>query len=459
MTTTTGEKRTRAFATSTGGKNILLHSAGLVSTGFYVCLALFSKQETPVDLTAFYSLMGGAWVLLLGLLFYYFKTGALPQTRTILVWAIIFRLAGLAAEPVYEDDYFRFLWDGWVFAETGNPYGIPPMEYFSQTGIPKKIGYALERLNNPDAPTIYGPVLQGLFILSYWAAPGNLFVLKLFFLLFDISLLALMARFCTGRNLLFYAWCPLLVFEISFNAHPDIVGAVLLTAAFFCRKKERFSWAIALCAAAASVKIFALIALPFLSTRGSRLKDAAVFLFTFGFLHLPFLVQGSAAEFEGLVVFGKFWEFNSALFGVFGLFLRPELARPTCLLIFAALLVTLWRRWQKSENTAIPLDTVFGLFFLCSPVINPWYLLWLVPFAAMRLRFWSIAALIAVSLSYITGINLGDSALGNFEHPLWLRPVEFGIVILGLGLDAVQRHSPIKARILRDKRSEHPNNI
>ncbi len=453
---TAGKNRTRAFVF--GGKNALLHIAGLFSVGLYVYLALLSNQEDPVDLIAFCSLLGGTWVLLLGLLIYCFKTRALPKTRTILAWAIIFRLAGLAAEPVYEDDYFRFLWDGWVFAETGNPYGIPPMEYFSDPGIPKEIGYALERVNNPDAPTIYGPVLQGLFVLSYWTAPGNLFVLKLFFLFFDIALLALMARLCKGKILLFYAWCPLLIFETSFNAHPDIVGAALLTTAFYARGKNRPSWAIALCAAAASVKVFALIALPFLSTRGNRLKDAAVFLLIFGFLHLAFLAQGGA-EFEGLLIFSKFWEFNSALYGLFGLFLSPEIARPTCLVIFAGSLVLLWYRWQKSGNTSPPLDTAFGLFFLCSPVINPWYLLWLLPFATMRPHFWSVAALIAVSLSYITGINLGDASLGNFNHPLWLRPFEFGIVALGLGMDAIMRPSLIDSRISQDKRNERPNSI
>jgi hypothetical protein len=69
---------------------------------------------------------------------------------------------------------------------------------------------------------------------------------------------------------------------------------------------------------------------------------------------------------------------------------------------------------------------------LLSTTVNPWYLLWLLPFLALRPSLPGLVALAAVTLSYVTGLNLGDPALGNFEHPVWLRPLEYGLVAAAL---------------------------
>jgi hypothetical protein len=37
-----------------------------------------------------------------------------------------------------------------------------------------------------------------------------------------------------------------------------------------------------------------------------------------------------------------------------------------------------------------------------------------------------LAALSLVSLSYLTGLNLGWASLDNFAHPWWVRPLEYG---------------------------------
>ena len=127
--------------------------------------------------------------------------------------------------------------------------------------------------------------------------------------------------------------------------------------------------------------------------------------------------------------------------------LNPAVARIGGMLIFAAIFYWLLRRYWISKDSEPPLDIVFGLFFLASPVINPWYLQWLLPFAAMRPRFWSVTALAVVSLSYVTGYNLGDPTLYAYAHPVWLRPLEFGLIGLAVGLDVLW------------KRTEEPSEI
>jgi hypothetical protein len=91
-----------------------------------------------------------------------------------------------------------------------------------------------------------------------------------------------------------------------------------------------------------------------------------------------------------------------------------------------------WVRWVRAkESTARmlpPGEWIFGAFLLLSATANPWYALWLWPFVAARPSVVGVAALAAVSLAYGTGLNLGDSTLGAFDHPVWLRPLEFGVI-------------------------------
>jgi len=93
-----------------------------------------------------------------------------------------------------------------------------------------------------DVPTIYLPVAQGVYLLSYLLAPNNLFALKGIFLLCDLvtcgALSWLLARKgLDPRRMIIYAWCPLPIVEYALQGHVDpltimltvlaVVGAVV----------------------------------------------------------------------------------------------------------------------------------------------------------------------------------------------------------------------------------------
>jgi hypothetical protein len=69
-------------------------------------------------------------------------------------------------------------------------------------------------------------------------------------------------------------------------------------------------------------------------------------------------------------------------------------------------------------------DWIFGVFFLLSPVVNPWYLLWMLPFVALFPTSAGVAALVVVSVAYAHGLHLPGSELGPYDHPTWVRVVE-----------------------------------
>ena len=79
----------------------------------------------------------------------------------------------------------------------------------------------LDQVNNPGLPTIYGPVSPAAFLLGYAVAPASVLPLQAIFVAFDLGIVLLLLRLAPAHAVLLYAWCPLVVKEIAFTAHPE----------------------------------------------------------------------------------------------------------------------------------------------------------------------------------------------------------------------------------------------
>ena len=218
------------------------------------------------------------------------------------------------------------------------------------------------------------------------------------------------------------------------------MGACLLLAAVLLRRREYICGAAACLALAVGTKILALLLAPFVLAR-TGLRAWLVFGAVLVLLYLPFLLQGSS-DTASLAVFARAWEFNAALYGVLTQWLSDADAK---LLLAAGLLAlgsAYWLRYRRKTPGAIPRgDWIYGLFLFAAPVINPWYVLWLLPFAVVYPSFWAWTASWALLLAYITGLNLGDFNLEPFAHPVWVRPLEFGLILIALGVDIWRRRT------------------
>ena len=207
----------------------------VVSYGFLVWFS-FGSTQSLAGLMGIYLLIS----LLAFILFYRSFSGFAPGNSTIFLGAVIFKAIGLFGIPFFEDDYFRFLLDGCVFWTESSPYGIPPQSITDQGDSHNCYQYSLF-VNYPELSTIYPPVLQGIFALSYAVAPGSLLGLKLIFLAFDLCLLILLSYLIPRQWLLLIAWHPIFTLQTVFNVHPDIIGIVFLVAALsaFARQNDR----------------------------------------------------------------------------------------------------------------------------------------------------------------------------------------------------------------------------
>jgi hypothetical protein len=350
---------------------------------------------------------------------------AVPQ-RSVLITgvlcAIALRVVGLWSAPIYEDDWARYLWDGFRFLEDGTPYGYAP-EAYSDFDLEEPWRGVLSQVNNPAVPTIYAPALQYVFAVSACIAPASLTALKGILIIFDLVLWAIVARLGGPAAGLRYALCPLVIFEVSFNAHADIIGATLTVACYALVRNARFVSAGLVAGLALACKPFAIVIAPSFLTRHGFVSAAAAGA-VLVLLYAPFVLSGET-EWEGLQIFSHWWEFNSLGFaGLKAVFGDPA-ARPVGFLLGASVAATLALHWRLKEPRAIPPADLWLLALLFfSPVINSWYLLWVVPWACLRPNVVTWSALPAVSLSYLTTGVLGIEAPGFHDHPVWVRPLE-----------------------------------
>jgi hypothetical protein len=344
------------------------------------------------------------------------------------VWLVGAMIAaiGLAGTPLFEDDYYRYLWDGFRTATTGSPYGIAPEHFFFDDSVPKAFRGVLDQINNPEVATIYGPVLEGLFTLGFLIDPGNERLLRLFWAVANLGLAALLLRKAPAHRVALYTWSPLVLKEIYLSGHPDAVLALLLCAGWLLsRKRIGAGLGIAL-GLAAGVKVVAFAALPLLLRAKHPLLAGFAAATALVLAYLPFLLIGGAqSDLDGLLVFAQRWEFNPSPLFAGVRYIAGETAAKV-LLAGTVMGGAVWLLGRQTVNELAlpPLHIVFGAVLLVTPVVNPWYLLWGLPFAVSFRATWPWAASFALLLSYATGENLELPSLEPFAvHPLayWLQ--------------------------------------
>ena len=392
----------------------------------------YASHAPPVSVWSLFLPLAAAW---LGFAWF----AALSPGRVALVagilCAVAVRIAGIWSLPIHEDDWARYLWDGIRFLQDGTPYKYAPAAYFDfDLGPPWDS--VLAQVNNPSVPTIYAPTLQYVFALATWIGPASLTTLKAILVTFDVLLWGVIARLGGAVAGLRYALCPLVIFEVAFNAHADIVGVALIMVCYALALSGRWVHAGLAIGLAIASKPFALIVAPTL-LRGRWIVTGVAALAALIALYAPFVLSG-ATELEGLQVFSRWWEFNS--FGFVGLkaLLGDPTARTASFIVGSGLAAALALRWRFAEpNTVPPADIWLLALLVFAPVINPWYLLWALPWACLRPNALTWAVLPAISLSYLTTGVLGLEADSFHDHPVWVRPLE---VAVGGAIYAVLTH-------------------
>ncbi len=387
----------------------------------------------------------------------------------ILGLALLLRLVAVQASPLLEDDHYRYLWDGFQTAITFDPYRWPPSAFFGDHRLPPQWQHILSGINNPDVPTIYGPVLQALFALAHLIAPGRLEALQALLLAVDMAVLAVLVHQGLGRRwLLAYAIHPLVLKEAMASAHPDALVALWLLLALVAWRHRRAGWVGVMLGLAVGTKVAALVALPLLLWAPAGLRSGsspppinprwvvavgAGVAASLAVLYLPFWLSGGS-DLAALRIFGSQWRFNPLLYRVIEAVLPGPAARPVAALLIVAgvaLIAWRWRQHAHREGAAAlpPLDLALMALVLLSPVVNPWYGLWLLPLS-LRMGRGSAAAIgVAASLSYLNSSVLAEAGLWGaadaaapYAVPWPLALVQIAIVGIAAHIDRSRADGP-----------------
>ena len=373
----------------------------------------------------------------------------------VLITALALGAIGMLTQPLLEDDHFRYLWDGYITATTGKPFAHAPSHYFLDAGVPGVMQDALNGINNPDIPTIYGPVLQALFALCYWIAPAALWPLKLVLLGAQVAVVLLL-RFAGARPrwLMLLTLHPLLVKESAMTAHPDIlIGAALLAAVLAWRRKQQGLAAI-LAATAVAMKFSAVAALLFFCiNRDGRLsaRGCLAMLLTLGILYAPVLLSASrGGESLAVAAFAGQWTFNPLVFKWVAAALGDAVARVTCMGLFALAWLILAGQWiaklrgaggKELNPPSPPLVGVFIAMLLLSPVVNPWYWLWVLPLAMLPFSpvAWVAASASLLAYSHVLAQVMAGSSIATYAVPLWATGLQSVAIVATFGFVCYRR--------------------
>jgi hypothetical protein len=368
--------------------------------------------------------------------------------------------------PILEDDYYRYLWDGAVTASGINPYSYSPDEALeppdesggSEIGerarlgaLAAESGNVAERINHPRLRTIYPPVAQGAFALSYSLKPWSLTAWRAVLLLFDVATMLLVLAILRSLGLplvwvLIYWWNPLLIRETINGAHMDVIAIPFALAAMLLAIRSRFLLASASLALAMGAKLWPATLAPILLRpllkNPKKLAAALCIIAVAGAAMFVPIYAGGLDKDSGFTAYGKGWEMNDALFMVFVSASRgfmkivgiepgnAQIAARGIVLLLICAWVGLLARGKIESGIDLGEKCLFiaAAIFLLSPTQFPWYFIWVLPFLAIRPRASLLMFTALLPLHYLRFYFKARGDVGIFDNgivwiefvPVWL---------------------------------------
>lgn len=206
------------------------------------------QQDRPLLLVL--SLFGTCCIGYLLALWVAVKTpNSTQQNIVVLGFALLFRIALVASEPIQEIDIYRYVWDGVAVSQGVNPFQYTPAQALAADGTSgmsldrlaaardasPAVETLLNRVHFGHLPTVYPPVSQAVFAVAAWTTPleataaTRVLIMKAWLLLFDIATIGIVFLMLRRVGLhegwtIAYAWCPLVLKEVANSGHLDTIA-------------------------------------------------------------------------------------------------------------------------------------------------------------------------------------------------------------------------------------------
>ncbi len=352
---------------------------------------------------------------------------------TILSVAIVLRALLLPMPPTLSDDTLRYVWDGKVVRSGLNPYLLAP----EAPELEPLRDERWERMPHKHVQTVYPPLALALFSAAS-VLPRPLLSVKILLVIVELAGCWLLIRLAgrlglpAGRTI-WYCWNPLVSLEVAGMGHVDamVVTATVAGVYFLTGTRRRPSAAAVAAAAGVLSKLVPLVALPMWARHSGR--PAGYLTCALGLVSLcmlPVVISAGGVP-PGLVTYGVSWEFNGPIYeplwrsldwialddavksgldqlkGLTGRhdfwnrfypYVYPQLLAKLLLALAFAIFFLLSLRGQ---HPVLGTGFLFGGLVLCAATVYPWYLLWVLPWAALaRHRAW-LALSALMPLAYL----------------------------------------------------------
>lgn len=328
----------------------------------------------------------------------------------IILFGILFRITLIPSAPATSPDVYRYIWEGKLIYNGYNPYLYSP----DAVQLENLRDDVYSKVTFKNMPTIYPPLAQAVFLLSYYTAGNSTIGLKLIYLLCEIITMIFLLKLLHFKKInlnyiILYAWLPLPVMEYFVNAHIDAVGIMFLILFLYFLEKDYMVPSAFAFTLSFLTKLYPVVLIPLLFKKFKVQRFVyfiLIFLFTSVLFYFPF-INASLSVTDALTGYISKWEFNASVYYLSAAIVSDrETARLICgilLLISVGFIAGYYKDFVKG---------VFGVLLVViifSPVVYPWYLGWIGavnPFAG----FYSV-------LSILFTVNLSNfSPLGKIWH-------------------------------------------
>lgn len=365
-------------------------------------------------------------------------------TRFLLIAVAIIgltaRAAHIGAVPIIEDDFFRYLVDGFVSLHGQNPFAVAPQDLLKSDGA--ALGLAplsdaakatIEGVNHPHVRSIYPLTAQAGFVAAALIEPWSLDAWRAVMIATDVGVFLLLVRLLglLGRSPLWAAvyWLnPLVLHQVGNLGHMEPLLALTLLAAALFALTDRPRLSAVMLVLATGVKVWPAFLLPLFWVRwgamnGPGKQSLAIFILGLAALIAPVALAPLDMT-NGFAAYGTHWINTAPVFDAYrngvGVLLR-EAGVTDGHLVNVISRVLLWggvalfalglafmapdrRGTRPRERNAEFLERCFlfaVVVFLASPAKLPWYALWFLALLPLVRSRWLIIATPVLAIYYL----------------------------------------------------------
>ena len=329
------------------------------------------------------------------------------SVRWFLGTTVFMHLCCIGMPLILSDDLYRYLWEGQLVLQGGNPYVTPPDSFGTMDGV-------RELVNHPSIAAIYPPLAQATFAMVSGVSYTPI-SMQCFFASVDV---------CTAYGIWVYirenhgdtrlAWLyavhPLAIVESAGMAHLDGLAICLTIWGLNVYSQRHWFWF-----AAGGVKLFPLAMLPMLKEWSLRriLMMTACVLAAVWYFWDPSIVR--------IHPYVQHWSFNSMLYMFLSMW-NGYWARLICIGLagFSAMVAVYCVR--NHQWSIVDGWFWFGAtFVLLSPTVHPWYALWVWVPCLLQTKFnhWPWTWFVSLLPIVYVALTTMDASSGAWSPSPW----------------------------------------